>query len=314
MACGLQDRGAAGVFGVRYAGRWESGHTRKVILLLTGEDRQARPLLGASRPSSPRRESESGVVGRGFRRAGRVRRDDEVPPPHVTLQPDIAKIARRVRPRKMLVLLMLAAAQAADPTAAAIPVGNPYSPSDYPLRVLQQNVSGRVRVEVTISPEGKPFRCQPVAPSGSPELDAVTCSSMMKRGRFKPALDHNGQPRVGVVRQTAIWFVGDASVERRIPKINDIDVRATVQKLPAGFVSPVEVTTDLVVDETGSIEHCAARPVEKDRTEFSAVACRQAMLLGHLAPAKDVNGAPVASVQQAKISFSLPVAAPETVK
>lgn len=215
----------------------------------------------------------------------------------------------------MLIWLLLAGAQAADPTTAAVPIGNPYSPDDFPESALRQGVSGRVRVEVTVSPEGKPLRCAPVAPSGSEVLDAVSCSSIMKRGRFKPALDNEGRPSISVVRQTANWFIGSnqsdmEALAKRIPKPNDIDVKAAVRKLPAGLVSPVEVIVDLIVSEAGSITHCAARPVDGDRTDFSGVACRQAMLLNRLPPAKNANGAAVASVQQAKISFSVPELAP----
>jgi protein TonB len=66
--------------------------------------------------------------------------------------------------------------------------------TDYPLEAIQNNWEGEVRVDLTISANGRPVKCTVVRSSRHPVLDKRTCEIFMTRARFKPATDESGSP------------------------------------------------------------------------------------------------------------------------
>ncbi|NJS15500.1 MAG: energy transducer TonB, partial [Sphingopyxis sp.] len=111
----------------------------------------------------------------------------------------------------MKFLLMLAAvAPEAMPSSAvpAKPLGNPsfwVLPSDYPADALRQMVEGTTAFQVTVDGMGSVAKCDIVESSGSPSLDAQTCTVVARRARFSPAKDAAGLPVQGTYQNRIRW-------------------------------------------------------------------------------------------------------------
>ena len=96
--------------------------------------------------------------------------------------------------------LLAAAVQAAPPKFEKAPTGADvrllFSYDDYPAEALQKNEQGTVQAELTIDPDGRVTACKVVRSSNSTALDTATCNIMMRRAKFTPARDANGNPTV----------------------------------------------------------------------------------------------------------------------
>lgn len=72
------------------------------------------------------------------------------------------------------------------------------SPRDIVLKVNGLNaplLGTRTVVRFDITGKGRVENCEIVNSSGSSKLDRVACEQVVKKGRFQPATDSNGQPR-----------------------------------------------------------------------------------------------------------------------
>jgi TonB family protein len=75
---------------------------------------------------------------------------------------------------------------------ASIP-GNWLNSNDYPKDLLRQHKAGLVQFRLTVGADGKPTHCN-IQRSTRPEgFDKAVCEGLMRRARFTPALDANGQ-------------------------------------------------------------------------------------------------------------------------
>jgi protein TonB len=71
---------------------------------------------------------------------------------------------------------------------------------DYPPAIRASWPSGgAVFVRLRIEPNGRPSRCDVMRGFGNPDADQWTCSLIMQRGQFRPALDSAGRP-------VSAWF------------------------------------------------------------------------------------------------------------
>ena len=76
------------------------------------------------------------------------------------------------------------------------PLSNPSSwlrPADYPGAALFSRAQGMVNFRLDVDAAGTPLRCK-VQRSFGDEFDSTTCSRLMERARFRPALNAAGQP------------------------------------------------------------------------------------------------------------------------
>ena len=78
---------------------------------------------------------------------------------------------------------------------------------DYTRDAMQANASGRTIVRYVVDETGRPSDCVVLKPSGTFSLDQRTCSVLMRRGRFKPALDINGKPMRSLVVTGVGWLM-----------------------------------------------------------------------------------------------------------
>jgi TonB family protein len=65
---------------------------------------------------------------------------------------------------------------------------------DYPTEAILAQQSGSVLVRLTIEVDGRVGECAIVESSGAALLDQRTCQVIVRRGRYRPALDASGAP------------------------------------------------------------------------------------------------------------------------
>lgn len=111
-------------------------------------------------------------------------------------------------------ILSLLLASAAQTTPVTMHCGRPLpdpngdlwvTEADYPVAARRGNMEGSVRVELHISDIGCPTKCLVVESSGHGVLDNETCALMMRRARYKPALDADGRPIASVTTLKFRW-------------------------------------------------------------------------------------------------------------
>jgi periplasmic protein TonB len=81
--------------------------------------------------------------------------------------------------------------------------GGSISDEDYPSSSIRNEEQGVSRASFTIGTDGKVASCN--ASGASPTLDALTCSLIQRRFRFKPALDESGNPISETRTQNVRW-------------------------------------------------------------------------------------------------------------
>ncbi len=105
----------------------------------------------------------------------------------------------------MLAVVSAVTGSLAPPAAAPAPPAPPARPSgadprtlfsdeDYPAAALQRKEEGSVQAELTIGTDGRVKACRILRSSNSQALDSATCNILMRRARFTPARDSNGNP------------------------------------------------------------------------------------------------------------------------
>lgn len=80
-----------------------------------------------------------------------------------------------------------------------------FQTEDYPSSALLANKEGTVSLLWNIGVDGKVTGCRPVKKSGEQILDEAACAIMMKRGRYRPALDKTGAPMASHGARRVDW-------------------------------------------------------------------------------------------------------------
>lgn len=98
----------------------------------------------------------------------------------------------------------------AKTSRAAAPSRGPGSdnwvtPDDLPNGALQKGEVVTSNVGLSVSPEGTISGCWVTLPSEKPALDELVCTLMKQRGRYKPALDADGETAHGFAFTTVHW-------------------------------------------------------------------------------------------------------------
>jgi protein TonB len=81
-------------------------------------------------------------------------------------------------------------------------------PSDYPRRLRDAGIGGRVEFDFTVGPNGRVGRCAITRSSGVPELDALTCRLVQQRFVYRPSTDRYGRPIADEVEGEHEWIAG----------------------------------------------------------------------------------------------------------
>jgi len=123
---------------------------------------------------------------------------------------------------------------------------------------------------------------------------------VLKRSRFVPAADDQGQPIYSAYSDRFVWTIpGSGFVPP--PKIPDIEV--VLNKLPGDRRKELVVEVILLFDSEGKILKCRAER-NKNLTVFGDLACQQAMTLPTPTPVVDGAGQPVRWLERFTVSFS----------
>lgn len=76
---------------------------------------------------------------------------------------------------------------------------------DYPSEPLRLRQEGVVGFRLTIDPLGRASQCVITSSSTYPALDATTCTHLLRRARFTPAIGSNGEAIVGSYASSVRW-------------------------------------------------------------------------------------------------------------
>ena len=93
---------------------------------------------------------------------------------------------------------------------AVKPRGNPgewVTNDDYPDAALRAEEQGRTRFRIEVGADGRPTSCTVTASSGSASLDNAACRLLMRRARFVPGKDANGDPVGGTYANSFNWRI-----------------------------------------------------------------------------------------------------------
>lgn len=79
--------------------------------------------------------------------------------------------------------------------------------SDYPRAAALSGTSGIVGLRYLVEIDGRVGECRVTHPSGSAELDAMTCRLIRERFRFKPSREEHGRKVPAWVIETHEWVI-----------------------------------------------------------------------------------------------------------
>jgi TonB family protein len=94
-------------------------------------------------------------------------------------------------------------------TRAVIPKGNPgrwMTADDYPTELIEKGAQGVVQFRLIVGADGKPTQCAIQESTRPKGFDDAVCAAMMRRARFDPALDKDGNPITSYWR-TSVRFM-----------------------------------------------------------------------------------------------------------
>jgi TonB family protein len=77
---------------------------------------------------------------------------------------------------------------------------------DYPDLAMYRGQVGQVQTRFTVHANGALSDCRIVQSSGHAALDETTCSSILSRAKYKPALDRNGKPMQAPMFVVVNWL------------------------------------------------------------------------------------------------------------
>lgn len=86
-------------------------------------------------------------------------------------------------------------------------IGGDIFPSDYPRRLGNAGIGGRVGVIFRVEVSGRAGLCRVLRSSGIPMLDTLTCRLIEQRFRFRPSTDPLGRPIADEVEYEHEWTV-----------------------------------------------------------------------------------------------------------
>lgn len=79
--------------------------------------------------------------------------------------------------------------------------------NDYPDFEASKGANAIVRFRLDVSEAGEVTGCHVQEPMNPPTFNELTCGLLMKRARFKPALDRDGKPARDIYRNRVRWIM-----------------------------------------------------------------------------------------------------------
>jgi TonB family protein len=197
----------------------------------------------------------------------------------------------------MVWIALAAAAQLSAPQPKYIWLSN----DDTPVQEMTEDVV-RVRLGLVVHPDGRVHSCAIEQSSGDPRIDRYTCDLARRRALFSPARSAGGKATIGVYRVRVVW----AQEPRKLDPAGDLIV--PIPSRPKGLRLPAIIRVMFAVGLDGEISGCTGEPpslgMDRNVPVLVPIACAE--LLKRFAPAaaKDDDGRPVESVQNASVVFT----------
>jgi len=180
-------------------------------------------------------------------------------------------------PSLLLALVLLQAtgeakAPAATPPTPKEPPGRWVTNDDYPPNAAENGLYGTVHFTLVIDANGKPESCHITWTSGFAKLDQYSCAIFLKRAKFDPARDGNGQPMRATYSNKFMWDLADGSKAQIVPAI---DLLVEITKLPRGYARPV--LTRVHFANMGKPDACRVE-AGSGNAAIDKLACEQVMI------------------------------------
>ncbi len=99
--------------------------------------------------------------------------------------------------------------------------------ADYPSAAIRSRQQGAVRLQLSVSAQGRPSACVILSSSGSDVLDTQTCTLATERFRFDPPRNARGEAEASVYVQSVRWVLPDDD-EREPLERSVVAITATV--------------------------------------------------------------------------------------
>ena len=135
------------------------------------------------------------------------------PPINISVAPPPITTVREAPPPPPVVIPVARAPEPPPPKftpKSPDPKGRPgdwVTTNDYPSRALREEEEGTTRFNLAVGADGKPTNCTITGSSGHPDLDEAACANLMRRARFKPATDGDGNPTSGSYSNSVRWQI-----------------------------------------------------------------------------------------------------------
>lgn len=133
------------------------------------------------------------------------------PPPIVQAPVTIAPPVQTVREAPPVIHVEAPPARPAQNLAVpAKPRGNPggwVTNDDYPSSAMREGVQGVTGFRLDIGADGRATNCTVTSSSGSSLLDDTACRLLIRRARFTPAKDSDGNPMTASYSNRVRWQI-----------------------------------------------------------------------------------------------------------
>ena len=159
------------------------------------------------------------------------------------------------------------------------------------------NRSATTTFDLTLDPSGQAIHCAVIVASGSVQLDRAVCVALLKRARFKPAVDAAGLPIASVFRDRVVWRP-EASGPNYWFKGADILVSTPIIERRSKKLAEILLT----VSETGLIENCSVTK-SVGNPSLDELACSVAKRENLLPAITDAQGTPVRGIRSLYVGF-----------
>jgi outer membrane biosynthesis protein TonB len=195
-------------------------------------------------------------------------------------------------------MLLLPSSFASSRAAQPINYENWVTHADYPYEAYVAGQRGIQWFELAVDEQGKAFRCRLLLKSGVSGLDDALCPLMIKRARFKPALDEHGRP-ISVAFVSRMNWGSVPNPDKVAPRPPDLVVKVT--RMPAG-----RRTADAIVSQIenldGSVTGCTVTQ-SSHLAMLDKLACDQARVAAQSEPFMDEDGHPMRVMRSRLINF-----------
>jgi hypothetical protein len=180
-----------------------------------------------------------------------------------------------------------------------------FSSNDYPTSEMDRaDTTFRTVTQTLVDANGRIIGCRAETASSDPEIDALSCAIILKRGKFEPARWSDGAVVPGIYRKAISFLMfGDD----RNP-IGDIELE--VARLPDGQKSPTFVTVAFASDANGHIVDCGDQPSLAKHSKpanpaLLRLACQSVVAEWKPFTVLGPDGKPSRSVQDATVLFTV---------